>query len=67
MTKSKIEEKIFQDCWEIEFFNICGKKHDAIRLICYKTISIPIHCNINHHYIIQHTGFSKIIPSYLKK
>jgi hypothetical protein len=55
MTKHKIkfEHRIFQDSWEIEFFYISGEKHDALYLICRKTINIPKHYNINRHYTTQ--------------
>ena len=64
MAKRKIEDehRIFQDSWEIEFFCISGKKHDALCLICRKTITIPKHYNINCHYNTHHTEFSKNYP-----
>jgi Spin-doc zinc-finger len=64
MAKRKIEEehRIFQDSLEMEFFCISGKKHDALCLICRKTINIPKRYNINRHYTTQHTEFSKTYP-----
>lgn len=64
MAKRKIEDeyRIFQDSWEIEFFCISGKKHDALCLICRKTINIPKRYNINRHYTTHHTEFSKNYP-----
>jgi hypothetical protein len=51
--KIKDEHKIFQDSWEIEFFYISGKKHDALCLICHKTKNISKRYNINRHYTTQ--------------
>ncbi|XP_022181893.1 general transcription factor II-I repeat domain-containing protein 2B-like [Myzus persicae] len=64
MAKRKIEDehRIFQDSWEIEFFCISGKKHDALCLICRKTITIPKRYSINRHYNTHHTEFSKNYP-----
>ena len=61
MAKRKIEDeyRIFQDFSEFEFFCTSGKKHDAICLICRKTINISKRYNIDRHYTIQYVEFSK--------
>jgi hypothetical protein len=74
MAKRKIEDehRIFQDNWDIEFFCISGKKHDALYLICRKTINIQKRYNINCHYTTHHTelkmqGEKKLIPHMASK
>jgi hypothetical protein len=61
MAKYKIEDerRIFQDNWEVEFFCIFGKKHDALCLIFRKTINISKRYDINRYYTTHHIEFSK--------
>jgi hypothetical protein len=57
--KIKYEHRIFQDSWKIEFFYISSEKHNALYLICRKTINIPKRYNINRYYKTQQIEFSK--------